>query len=58
MGNTAVVPAELCPGMKVGDSLMLKIVGVDQDSYEVAYKPDDQGGEEEAPQQPPDPMME
>jgi hypothetical protein len=38
-GTTAVVPSELCPGMKVGDEMVLKIVGVDDDSYEVAYAP-------------------
>ena len=56
-GTTAVVPSELCPGMKVGDEMVLKIVGVDDDSYEVAYapkegKPDEQ---EEAPAQAPAP---
>lgn len=50
-GTTAVVPSELCPGMKVGDEMVLKIVGVDDDSYEVAYAPKEGKGEgeEEAP---------
>ena len=48
-GTTAVVPSELCPGMKVGDEMVLKIVGVDDDSYEVAYAPKEGRGEEEAP---------
>lgn len=58
-GNTAVLPSELCPGMKVGDKLVLKIVGVDDDSYEVAYKPDEQSEEDsEVSAPPPDPLME
>jgi hypothetical protein len=59
-GQTAVIPTELCPGMKVGDTIALKIVGVDDDSYEVAYKPDEQHEEdmEAAPAPAPDPMME
>lgn len=50
--DTAVLPAELCPGMKVGDEIKLKIVSADEDSYEVAYEPkkDESPGEEEAPQ--------
>jgi hypothetical protein len=39
-GVTAVVPSELCPGMKVGDEMVVKILSVDDDSYEVAYAPD------------------
>lgn len=47
-GSTAVVPQELCPGMKVGDEMVLKIVSVDQDSYEVKYAPSkDKGGADE-----------
>jgi hypothetical protein len=46
-GTTAVVPSELCPGMKVGDEMVVKIIGVDDDSYEIAYAPKE-GGEEEA----------
>lgn len=45
--NTAVVPSELCPGMKVGDTMVVKIVGVDDDSYEIAYEPKDGKPEEE-----------
>ena len=55
-GSTAVVPSELCPGMKVGDEMVLKIVGVDDDSYEVAYAPKEgKGEEEEAPAAAPAP---
>ena len=48
-GTTAVLPSEICPGMKVGDEMVLKIIGVDDDSYEVAYAPKEGKGEEEAP---------
>jgi hypothetical protein len=55
-GTTAVVPSELCPGMKVGDEMVLKIVGVDDDSYEVAYAPKEGKSEqEEAPAPAPAP---
>lgn len=51
-GTTAVVPAELCPGMKVGDEMVVKIIGVDDDSYEISYAPkggkDEEAGEGEA----------
>lgn len=39
-GTTAVVPSELCPGMKVGDEMVVKIISVDDDSYEIAYAPE------------------
>lgn len=54
-GTTAVVPSELCPGMKVGDEMVVKIVGVDDDSYEIAYAPKEGKGEEEAPAPAPAP---
>jgi len=55
-GVTAVVPSELCPGMKVGDEMVVKIIGVDDDSYEVAYAPKEGKGEqEEAPAPAPAP---
>lgn len=41
--QTAVLPAEICPGMKVGDEIKLRIVSADEDSYEVSY---DKGAEE------------
>jgi hypothetical protein len=49
-GTTAVVPSELCPGMKVGDEMVVKIVGVDDDSYEVSYA--SKGGKGEAEEAP------
>ncbi len=52
-GVTAVVPSELCPGMKVGDEMMVKIIGVDDDSYQIPYAPKEgkakAEGEAEAP---------
>jgi hypothetical protein len=42
--------------MKVGDEMVLKIVGVDDDSYEVAYAPKEGKSEqEEAPAPAPAP---
>lgn len=38
--KTAVIPAELCPGMQVGDEIRLRIVSSDEDSYEVSYEPE------------------
>jgi hypothetical protein len=46
-GKTAVLPSELCPGMKAGEQIILRIVGVDKDSYEVAYEPEEKGEEGE-----------
>ncbi len=51
-----MVPSELCPGMKVGDEMVVKITGVDDDSYEIAYAPKEGKGEqEEAPAPAPAP---
>lgn len=55
-GTTAVVPSELCPGMKVGDEMVVKIVGVDDDSYQIAYAPKEgEGQKEEMPAEAPAP---
>lgn len=45
-GTTAVVPSELCPGMKVGDEMVVKILSVDDDSYEIGYAPKEGKGED------------
>lgn len=37
--NTALIPESLCPGMDVGEEIVLKIVAVHEDEYEVAYAP-------------------
>lgn len=57
-GTTAVVPSELCPGMKVGDEMVVKILSVDDDSYEIGYAPKEGKGEEEAPAAAPAPAPE
>lgn len=58
-GTTAVVPSELCPGMKVGDEMVVKILSVDDDSYEIGYAPKEgKGGDEEAAAEAPAPAPE
>lgn len=50
--KTALIPSSLCPGMDVGDEVVLKIVGVHESEYEVAYAPEkgkDKGEESEEP---------
>lgn len=51
-GKTAVVPSELCPGMKVGDEMVVKILSVDDDSYEIGYAPKEKGEKEEGGDEP------
>lgn len=50
-GETATIPESLCPGMKEGDEIVLKIVGKSDGQYQVAYAPAEGGGEkgEEGP---------
>jgi hypothetical protein len=45
-GETALIPKSLCPGMKPGDEVTLKIERVLEDQYEASYTP--KGGEEES----------
>lgn len=40
-GETATIPSSLCPGMKEGDEIVLKIVGVADGQYQVAYAPEE-----------------
>lgn len=47
--KTALVPMALCPGLKPGDTLKLRIASVHEDEYEVEY---DEGDEEEASESP------
>lgn len=37
--QTTTVPKSICPGMKVGDEMVLKIVADHDQSWEVAYAP-------------------
>lgn len=63
--ETTVIPKSLCPGMKVGDTVNLKIVRELENEYEVAYGERDRETDipepESAPQMAPasmDQMME
>jgi len=50
-GETAVLPKSLCPGMKPGDELTLKIDSVQEDQYVVSYPGKESSKEKaEAPQ--------
>lgn len=44
--KTALIPSSLCPGMDVGDEVVLEIVGVHEDEYEVKYAPKKKGEDE------------
>jgi len=46
--TTAVIPKSICPGMKVGDEVVLRIVAEHADEFEVSYAPEEGGDEEEA----------
>ena len=56
-GKTALLNSEICPGMEVGDEIVLKITGVKDGEYVVAYSPEPQSedrpeeeSQEKAPQ--------
>lgn len=36
-GKTALINSDICPGMKVGDTIMLDIVAIHDGEYEVKY---------------------
>ena len=38
-GAQYTIPADICPGMKPGDEMVLKIVGVNDGQYTVSYSP-------------------
>ncbi len=46
--KTATLPKSICPDMKPGDEMVLKIVAVHEDEYEVAYAPEKDHKEEES----------
>lgn len=50
--ETTLVPKSICPGMKVGDEMVLKIVGDREQDWEVAYAPKEGSKEEEAGESP------
>jgi len=47
-GETALLPKSLCPGMKPGDEIMLKIDSVQEDQYVVSYPPKESASEEKS----------
>lgn len=49
--TTALVPVSLCPGLKPGDKLALKIIATHEEEYEVEYDEGDEG-EKSAKEQP------
>lgn len=46
-GETALLPKSICPGMNPGEEMVLKIVKVHDDQYEVAYAPEPEKEEKE-----------
>lgn len=40
-GQTALLPKSICPGMKPGDEMVLKITAVHDDQYQVSYAPEE-----------------
>jgi hypothetical protein len=44
-GQTALLPTSICPGMSPGDELVMTIVRVHDDQYEVEYSPEPEGEE-------------
>jgi hypothetical protein len=55
-GQTALVPESLCPGMKPGEEMVVRIKSVMDGQYEVEYSPEPDKKEEappEAPAKPP-----
>lgn len=46
--KTALIPSRLCPGMEVGDEVVLKITAIHDGEYEVAYAPETGKGKRES----------
>jgi len=53
-GKTFLINSEVCPGMKAGDEMIVKIERVLEGEYEVSYAPE-KGKEESEPE--PEPSM-
>lgn len=51
--QTELLNSSICPGMKVGEELVLKIVGVHDKEYEVAYAPKEEKEPDEPGEGPP-----
>lgn len=45
--KTVLIPSSLCPGMEVGDEVVLKITAIHDGEYEVAYAPEPGEGKRE-----------
>lgn len=52
-GKTALIPSSLCPGLEVGDSIALEVVGVNESEYEVRYSHDEADDDEGEPHDEP-----
>lgn len=50
--RTGLINSDLCPGMKEGDMLQLRIVAVHDKEYEVEYEPEKESGEEPGEESP------
>lgn len=52
-GKTFLINKDVCPGMAVGDEMVVKIEGIHENEYEVSYAPEHkdepakEGGEQE-----------
>ena len=55
-GKTFLVNKEICPGMKVGDEMVSRIVAIHEHEYELEYAPKEES--ETPPESEPEPGME
>lgn len=51
-GETSLIPKSLCPGMAVGDTIELRIVGEQEKDYEVAYEKEPESEQEPKTEKP------
>ena len=45
-GKTYLVPSDICPGMKPGEEMVVKIESVEDDQYQISYAPEKKGSED------------
>jgi hypothetical protein len=50
--QTYLVPSAICPGMKAGEEMVVKINRVMDDQYEISYAPKEEGGDEKEAESP------
>lgn len=55
-GKTFLVDKSICPGMKVGEEMVSRIVAIHEHEYELEYAPEE--GSETPPESEPEPGME